>query len=252
MMTLGAQLFTLRNYCKDLNSFAETLKKVAAIGYTDVQVSGTCEYDAAWLAEQLDRNGLTCSITHTNPNRIILETEKVIADHNTFHCKYIGIGSLPGGVANYFSFREDIREAARKIAASGKTLMIHNHHREFERSGPEQLNFLEYFMNDFSEQEIGFTFDTYWAQYAGADPAYWIEKMTGRLGCVHLKDMQVIAGEQKMAPVGSGNMNFERILAACEKAGTKHLLVEQDDCNGIDPFICLTRSYKYLNSLGLR
>ena len=52
-------------------------------------------------------------------------------------------------------------------------------------------------MNDFSEQEIGFTFDTYWAQYAGADPAYWIEKMTGRLGCVHLKDMQVIAGEQK-------------------------------------------------------
>ena len=55
-----------------------------------------------------------------------------------------------------------------------------------------------------------------------------------------------------MAPVGSGNMNFERILAACEKAGTKHLLVEQDDCNGIDPFICLTRSYKYLNSLGLR
>ena len=134
MMTLGAQLFTLRNYCKDLNSFAETLKKVAAIGYTDVQVSGTCEYDAAWLAEQLDRNGLTCSITHTNPNRIILETEKVIADHNTFHCKYIGIGSLPGGVANYFSFREDIREAARKIAASGKTLMIHNHHREFERS----------------------------------------------------------------------------------------------------------------------
>ena len=28
MMTLGAQLFTLRDYCKNLNDFAETLKKV--------------------------------------------------------------------------------------------------------------------------------------------------------------------------------------------------------------------------------
>ena len=64
--------------------------------------------------------------------------------------------------------------------------------------------------------------------------------------------MQVVNGEQKMAPVGSGNMNFERILAACEKAGTKHLLVEQDNCNGVDPFICLSRSYQYLTSLGLK
>lgn len=252
MMTLGAQLYTLRDFCKDLNSFAETLKKVADIGYKDVQVSGTCAFEAEWLAEQLKKNGLTCSITHTNANVIISDTDRVIADHKVFGCDYIGIGGLPGGVENYFAFREDIRDAAKKIAAANKTLMIHNHHREFERTGPEQLNYLEYFMRDFSEQEIGFTFDTYWAQYAGADPAYWIEKLTGRLGCVHLKDLQIIHGEQKMAPVGSGNMNFERILAACEKAGTKHLLVEQDHCNNIDPFICLKRSYKYLNSLGLK
>ena len=36
-MLLGAQMYTVRDYTKDLNSFSETLKKIAAIGYTDVQ-----------------------------------------------------------------------------------------------------------------------------------------------------------------------------------------------------------------------
>ena len=33
-MKIGAQLFTLRDYCKIPEDFAETLKKVADIGYT--------------------------------------------------------------------------------------------------------------------------------------------------------------------------------------------------------------------------
>ena len=52
-MKIGAQLYTVRHACKDLDSFAETLKRVADMGYTTVQVSGTCDYEAEWLAEQL-------------------------------------------------------------------------------------------------------------------------------------------------------------------------------------------------------
>ena len=62
-MKIGAQLYTLRDYCKTLEDFSETLKKVADIGYTTVQVSGTCAYEADWLAEQLKNTGLTCGIT---------------------------------------------------------------------------------------------------------------------------------------------------------------------------------------------
>ena len=40
-MDIGAQLFTVRDYCKNLDDFAETLQKVADIGYSTVQVSGT-------------------------------------------------------------------------------------------------------------------------------------------------------------------------------------------------------------------
>ena len=40
-MKIGAQLYTVRDFCKTLDDFSETLKKVADIGYTTVQVSGT-------------------------------------------------------------------------------------------------------------------------------------------------------------------------------------------------------------------
>ena len=69
-MKIGAQLFTVRNYCQDLSSFAETLRKIADIGYTTVQVSGTCAFEAQWLKAQLDKNGLRCVITHTAPQKL--------------------------------------------------------------------------------------------------------------------------------------------------------------------------------------
>ena len=49
-MELGAQLYTVRAFTQTLADFAETLKKVADIGYRTVQVSGTCAFDAAVAA----------------------------------------------------------------------------------------------------------------------------------------------------------------------------------------------------------
>ena len=39
-------------------------------------------------------------------------------------------------------------------------------------------------------------------------------------------------------------------LAALEN-GAKYALIEQDNCNGEDPFDCLRRSFSYLKSMGL-
>ena len=63
--------------------------------------------------------------------------------------------------------------------------------------------------------------------------------------------VKTVDGEKRMAPVGYGELDFEKIIASAERAGACHLLVEQDHTYGEDPFECLTRSYKYLKSLGL-
>ena len=56
--------------------------------------------------------------------------------------------------------------------------------------------------------------------------------------------------DRTMEPIGVGNINFDRIFEAAEKAGTRYMLVEQDNCNGMDPFDCLKISYDYLKACG--
>lgn len=253
-MVIGAQLYTIHDYTKDLVSFSESLKKIADIGYTKVQVSGTCPYEADWLKEELDKNRLECVITHVNPDSIKNDVKKVCRDHEIFGCKNIGIGSI-GTVhvtdEHFDEFVKTYLPLAEKIKENGHKFFLHNHDMEFARSSDGKV-YMDKFIETFPADLLGITFDTYWAQYAGADPALWIDKLKGRIECIHLKDMTIVNREQRMAPVGSGNMNFERIIERAEGAGVEYLLVEQDNCYGEDPFACLAKSYAYLTSLGLK
>lgn len=253
-MVIGAQLYTIHDYTKDLVSFSESLKKIADIGYTKVQVSGTCPYEAEWLKEELDKNRLECVITHINPSDIKSDVDKVCHNHDIFRCKNIGIGGIGYSNVTDETFNEFVsiyRPLAERIKENGHKFFLHNHHREFGRSADGRV-FMYKFIEEFPSDVLGITFDTYWAQYAGADPSLWIDKLKGRIECVHLKDMTVVDGEQRMAPVGSGNMNFERIIEKAEGAGVEYLLVEQDNCYGESPFDCLKKSYAYLTSIGLK
>ena len=89
------------------------------------------------------------------------------------------------------------------------------------------------------------TLDTYWVHMGGADVCAWMEKLSGRIPCIHLKDMAVSGWEPVMAPVGEGNLDFDKIIKTAKRCGTEHLLVEQDTCVG-SPFDCLEISFKNL------
>ncbi len=264
-MILGAQFYTLREHCKTVEDFAESLKKVADIGYTVVQISGTCAYEPQWLAEQLKENGLKCVITHTPFDRMRDDTAAVIAEHEVFGCDHIGLGIGP----NMMQAPQDVQAvldlahtAGAQMAKAGKHLMYHNHHGEFQRhytaADGTPITMLEYLMEQTAPEELGFTMDTYWVQMGGADVVQTIGKFAGRIPCVHLKDMAIAPDkdgkwyEQRMAPVGSGNLNWEAILPAFELAGAEYALVEQDMCYGEDPFACLKKSYDFLTAMGLK
>ena len=140
---------------------------------------------------------------------------------------------------------ETYPRVAEEIRAGGRYFMYHNHDQEFQRIGGQII--LEKLAQDIPADVMGFTLDTFWVQAGGGDPAQWIEKLAGRVPVIHLKDY---AYGRKMAVVGEGNINFDRVFTEAEKAGTKFMLVEQDDCNGEDPIECLRRSYEYLKACG--
>lgn len=251
-MKIGAQFYTLRNAASTLDGFADALARVADMGYTTVQISGTCGYEPEWLAEQLKKNGLICALTHTSPDRIRDDTAKVAAEHKIFGCNYVGVGCMPGLVSPETTekYIKEFVPAAKTLKENGCKLFYHNHHWEFSRLADGRL-VLDHLMEAFPPELMSFTLDTYWAQYGGADPAQVIERLAGRGECIHLKDLIIVGNEQRMAPVGAGNLNFDRIIAAAEKVGSEYLLVEQDNCYEEDPFDCLKKSYEYLHAMGL-
>ncbi len=250
-MQLGAQFWTIREFCKTTEDLSESLKKIADIGYKTIQLSGTCEYDPEWMKEELRKNGLVCVLTHTAPDKIINETEKVIANHKTLGAKYIGLG--------YRTFKEysdvtklidEFTPAIKTIKANGLTFTYHNHDLEFVKFNGKLV--MDHIADAFDPDEVNFTLDTYWVQSGGADPVMWLNKLKGRTPCIHLKDLIFTADKQRrMAVVGEGNLNFDAILKTAVDNGVKFALVEQDECYGEDPFDCLKRSYEYLKAQGL-
>lgn len=248
MMEIGAQFFTVRDTCKTLEGFAETLKRVADIGYRTVQISGTCAYEPEWLDAELKKNGLKCVITHTKADRISGETVQVAKEHDVFGCDYVGLGWYgfdPEKGMGYDNFIATYGIAAKVLKEHGKYFMYHNHDQEFRKIGGVRI--LDRICEDIPADLMGITFDTYWAQVGGADPAQCLEKLAGRIPCIHLKDCGY---GRRMDVIGEGNINFDRVFEKAEAGGTKYMLVEQDDCNGEDPIECLRRSYQYLSACG--
>ena len=252
-MLLGAQTYTIRTYCQNEEDFRESMRRVAEIGYTTVQLSGIGPMEPTYLRRVCDEFGLSIVLTHTNPDRILNDTDAVIREHEILGCPYIGIGSMPGCYRNaegIHNFAADFTLPAKKIADSGRLLMYHNHNFEWEHIG-KKVTLMDVLMETMPAELMGVTLDTYWVQAAGADVLAAIDRFADRIPCVHLKDMAVKGMQQQFAPVGEGNLDFPRILAKLKEIGkTKYMLVEQDDSYGESPFDCLKQSFDNVKEMG--
>ena len=258
-MKVGVQLYTLNKYCKDLNSFSETLKKVADMGYSIVQVSGTCDYDGDWLNEELKKNGLTCVLTHIAFDKMVNDIDTVIAEHKKFNCKYIGTGAMPRlwDLEKDLSICDDFiakaKPIAKKIKDAGCYFMYHNHSPEYLCKANNGKIIMEHLSDTFAPDEMGFTLDTYWVKHGGYEPIPEINRLAGRLPCVHFKDMFIQEnGEPRFTWCGNGILDFAAIGDALKNAGTDYILIEQDKTfeDEPDPFKCLEKSKAYLESIG--
>ncbi len=94
---------------------------------------------------------------------------------------------------------------------------------------------------------FSFVMDTYWVQYGGGDVCEWIKKFAGRIDILHLKEMRVTRFDPEIGEIGSGNLDWERILKVAEDTGVKSIVVEQDgNWKNDDPFESVRISAEYL------
>jgi len=259
---LAVQMFTLREFTKTASDLAETLRRVREIGYTAVQLSAVGamsgddpKVDAKLARQMLDDYGLSCIATHRPWERLINQTHAEIEFHHILGCDYIAIGGISNDDYTYATYRKFVREAEEligKLKPFGLRFGHHNHSREFFRPESGGVT-LEDILIDEASPELMLELDLYWIEHAGLNSVRILERCPGRVPVIHLKDKEVIKGENdtRMAPIGEGTMDWPAIVEACEIAGVDWYCVEQDRCFR-DPFDCVKSSFDYLSSLFLR
>ena len=251
---VGAQLFTVREYTKTIESVAETLKKVADIGYTAIQISAFGPVDPADVARIVQDNALTVASTHMGWDRFRNDLDGVIETHKLWGCTHPAIGGLPGEYRSREGIRrflDELGPVAERLAAEGMDFSYHNHNHELSKFDCEKT-WLQTLYDQAPPERLKAEIDTYWIQAGGGDPAWWLRHCAGREPVIHLKDMCVSPErEVRMAEIGEGNLNWPAILEAAEAGGVEHYLVEQDQTYGRDPFESLAISLRNLRAMGL-
>jgi sugar phosphate isomerase/epimerase len=253
---LAVQLYTLRDYCKTPVELAKTLARVKAMGYHAIQRSAVGPIDPHDFKRLLDETGLQCVATHVGLDQMRDNTQQVIDEHKLWGCEYTAIGGyFPKAedftLEKWKQFIADFNAVAKKFAGSGVSIGYHNHSHELAKIPGTDKTAYAMLVDELSP-DVWIEVDTYWIQHGGGDPAAWIERVKGRIPCVHFKDLGMKTDRTHlMMEVGQGNLNWDRIIAACKSAGVKWYIVEQDTCYR-DPFDSLKLSYDFLTSKGFK
>jgi sugar phosphate isomerase/epimerase len=252
---LGAQLSTVRAFTRTPEGVAETLKRVADIGYKAIQIESAMVglADPKAVYRMVEDNGLTVASTHTDWERFLDEPDEVIEEHKMWHCVHPAIGYLPSryhDLDGLKTFLDELGPVVERLAQEGMDFSYHNHNHELVRFGGK--TWLDMLFEQVDPGLLKAELDTYWIQAGGGDPAEWIRRFPGRQPLLHLKDMAVtLDREQRFAEVGEGNLNWPAILQAASEVGVEWYLVEQDQCYDRDPFESLAISYRNLQAMGL-
>lgn len=248
---IAAQLYTVRDYLKEPKDIADSLKKVRAMGYEAVQVSGMGDIAEDELVRILDGEGLTCCATHEPSNEILDEPNAVVDRLGKLNCTMTAY-PYPAGIdmtseAAVHELAKRLDAAGAVLAKAGMILGYHNHNIEFVRFGGK--NALEIIYDETNPAHLQAEIDTYWVQAGGGSVESWCRKLYGRLPFIHLKDFGIDADRNPaFKEIGYGNLDWVSTVAEAERSGAHWFIVEQDrNWMNDDPFQSLEASFRYLS-----
>ncbi|SEE97733.1 sugar phosphate isomerase/epimerase family protein [Ruania alba] len=277
---LGVQLMTVRGEV-DRIGLDGVLQRLAEIGLSNIEISQVPLSDENMTSFERARgergveyaalSGTMEPSRGANPS-LVDSYDEVVAHARRLGADRIRIGMLPAlalrDAPSLLAFCRETEVMARRLADDGIRLSYHNHHLEFARlDGREVLETIR------SEApSLWLELDVHWVQRGGHDPVRTLQRFAGSVDLVHLKDFRVslppaeafdaLAGGDRsgfghhmaqpvqFAEVGSGTLDWAAIVTAGVEAGAAHLLIEQDDTYGRDPFESLASSHDHLVDLG--
>lgn len=215
---VGIGLFTIPLLLEQ--DFTGTLKKLADIGYKEIEMYGPYEFTAqetkdSWAALTgqlgfsgsgyfghtareartiLDDYGLTSPSMHTDLVTLQTNLDAVIEAAQVLGQKYAGIPAIPEperlNLDGYKRVADMFNEIGMKMSEAGIKLLYHNHGyglSEMEGEIPFKV-----ILDRTDPEYVAMELDIYWTIAGKADPVAYLDDYPGRFKLMHVKDMTEI------------------------------------------------------------
>ncbi|WP_217424721.1 sugar phosphate isomerase/epimerase [Halobacillus sp. Marseille-Q1614] len=229
--------------------FIGTLEKVAQAGYDGVEFAGYFNTTSQDLKKALNNLGLNAAGSHIAIEDLEQNLEAMIEYSLNIESPYIICPGLPESYRNsadaYKRTAEQFNRIGEKCRERGLLFGYHNHHVEFEKYDGEYG--LDILADHTGEENLFLELDTYWAEICGIKSVDLIEKYKQRLKILHIKDMNNFE-EKRNVEIGSGAMDFKKIIRAGKAQQVEWYTVEQEEFDK-DPLTSIQESYQYLKTI---
>jgi len=258
----GIQLYSVRDAMSD--DPVKTMEEVAKIGYKNLELAGYTDGKFYGMTPTEFKDATTnmgFALISAHQGTVTMDNaDAMIADVKAAGIKYFVIPVPPMGMftvnpetrkmgmkGGVEKLAEILTTLGKKCNEAGIQLLYHNH--DFELIPDENgVVVLDYLLENTDPKYVNFELDLYWTVKAGADPIAYFEKYPGRFKLWHVKDMDA---QGRFAPVGTGSIDFAKILANKEVSGMEYYFVEQDmTFDGMKPLEAIKISHDNIKKIG--
>jgi sugar phosphate isomerase/epimerase len=244
--------------------FEEVFKRLAAIGYKEVEFAGYSAQGRRWsnaeLRGLLRKYGLTAAGSHVGYGQFRTSLDQVLTDAAEIGLKYVGTASSPAEgngqtVDGYKRAADDFNRFGAAVRERGLRFYQHNHDSEFEVQNGTRL--YDVLFDETDPKLVFLEMDIFWAyvgqsRFPGFRPHDYVWDNPERYPLFHVKDGLFNGGPHSgwtMTDVGAGDLPYEPFFCGLDTS-RHHFVMENDDAAQEQggSFGDAERSYDYLAS----
>jgi sugar phosphate isomerase/epimerase len=218
---LGIQLWSVRDVTN--SDFADTLKKLAEMGYTGVEFAGYGGLSAQEMKDVLTANNLKPIGAHVGLERLVNALDEEITFHKILGTDYIICPHSDIKTKDdTLKLAQTLKPVVSKINNAGLKFAYHNHAHEFVQDNGEYL--LDILFANLPPEAV-MELDLYWVAYANVDPFTYMEKNKNRLKLIHVKQ---IDKDKNNVDVDQGLIDYKEVIIRAKAMGVEHFILEQE------------------------
>ncbi len=257
MTQFGIQMYTLRESMRTPEEFDSTLRRVAQMGYTNIQITRPGFISAPDMAKKLAGYGLKADSAYCHVYEIPYRIDEIAEEARLLGTDVLRTNSMhmPKMRADFEIFADWMNKCGRLLHDRGLKLMYHFHSFEFLKLGEDRG--IDILLRYTDPELVYFQPDVFWLTAAGHEPSRALEMFKGRAIYMHLKDYIIVQKRTDVleetcrasAPVGTGNLHWKEIIEAAKNVGIYNFVVE-DDMGVLDPFESARQSIENMKKLG--